>query len=82
MLKFMKNAQFQNLSWTLNTYENLIFFYNEIVRMFLWQSSNGLVNVNQCKYHRNQSINRKWTYILADIHGMEHFLHETSATTL
>jgi hypothetical protein len=23
--------------------------------------------------HRNQSINRKGTYILADIHGMDHF---------
>jgi hypothetical protein len=24
-------------------------------------------------YHRNPSINRKGTYILADIHGMNHF---------
>jgi hypothetical protein len=24
-------------------------------------------------YHRNLSINRKGTYILADIHGMDHF---------
>jgi hypothetical protein len=23
--------------------------------------------------HRNQTINRKGTYILADIHGMDHF---------
>jgi hypothetical protein len=24
-------------------------------------------------YHRNQTINRKGAYILADIHGMDHF---------
>jgi hypothetical protein len=25
------------------------------------------------KKHRNQTISRRWAYILADIHGMEHF---------
>jgi hypothetical protein len=23
--------------------------------------------------HRNQTISRRWVYILADIHGMDHF---------
>jgi hypothetical protein len=38
-----------------------------------WVQSVGEQVLYLSKYHRNLNINRKWTYLLADIHGMEHF---------
>jgi hypothetical protein len=38
-------------------------------RSFGWPSISGFCRM----VHRNQSINRKGAYILADIHGMDHF---------
>jgi hypothetical protein len=31
------------------------------------------VHTNTYYNHRNQTISRRWAYILADIHGMDHF---------